>query len=50
MEFTKFFIEILNEQDYPYKWILKPLENERFFDLGEINADHWARRVYDSNP
>jgi hypothetical protein len=50
MEFTKFFIDILNEQDYPYKWILKPLENERFFDLGEINADHWARCVYDSNP
>ena len=50
MAFTKLFIEILNEQDFPYKGILKPLWNERFVDLGEINADHWARRVYDSNP
>jgi hypothetical protein len=49
MKITKFIISI-NEQDYPYKWILKLLKNERFVDLGEINADHWARRVYDSNP
>ena len=50
MEITKFFIDILKEQDYPYKWIFKLLENQRFVDLGEINADHWARRAYDSNP
>ena len=49
MELSKFFIDILKDQDYPYKWIFKLLENERFVDL-EINADHWARRVYDSNP
>ena len=50
MEITKFFIDILKDQDYPYKWIFKLLENERFVDLGEINADHWARRACDSNP
>ena len=49
MEITKFFIDILKDQDYPYKWIFKLLENERFVDLGEINSDHWARRAY-SNP
>ena len=49
MKITKFIISI-NEQDYPYKWILKLLKNERFVDLGEINADHWARRACDSNP
>ena len=50
MEITKYIIDILNEKDYPYKWIFKLLENERFVDLGEINADHWARRACDSNP
>ncbi len=50
MELSKFFIDILKDQDYPYKWILKILENERFVDLGEINSDHWARRACDSNP
>jgi hypothetical protein len=50
MEITKFIIYKLKDQDYPYKWIFKLLENERFIDLGEINADHWARRACDSNP
>ena len=43
-------MNILKDQDYPYKWIFKLLENEKFVDLGEINADHWARRACDSNP
>ncbi|HVP82921.1 MAG TPA: hypothetical protein VMS35_07770 [Nitrososphaeraceae archaeon] len=50
MEITKFLMNILKDQDYPYKWIFKLLENEKFVDLGEINADHWARRACDSNP
>jgi len=50
MEITKFILDIGKEQDYPYKWIFKLLENERFLDLGEINADHWARRACDLNP
>jgi len=40
MEITKFIIDKLKDQDYPYKGIFKLLENKRFIDLGEINADH----------
>jgi hypothetical protein len=28
--------------------IMKLFGNERFFDLGEINPSHWAKRAYDS--
>jgi hypothetical protein len=48
IQITKFFIDIDKDQNYPFKWIFKLLENESFIDLGEINADHWASRVCDS--
>jgi hypothetical protein len=50
MKITKFFIDILGDQAYRFNWIFKLLENEKFVDLGEINADHWARRACDSTP
>jgi len=38
------------KEDYPLRWLIELLENERFVDPGEIeSSQHWARRAYDND-
>jgi hypothetical protein len=34
-------------EEYPYKWLIELIENERFVDLGDIkSSQHWIKRAY----
>jgi hypothetical protein len=42
-------IEGSEDEDYPFRWLFKLIENEGFVDLGEICLQHWVRRAYDND-
>lgn len=47
LRLMRFSMSIMGtEEDYPFRWLFKLLENEIFIDLGEINSQHWAKRAY----
>ena len=42
-----FLMDIVRNEEDPFRWLIELVENERFVDLGEIeSSQHWARRAY----